>query len=66
VPDKALNGRRRARIIVVGSLIGIALGFAFALLVYGMPRWREALVSTLWVAPIPVLALLFYTRTKRR
>lgn len=61
-----LNGRRRAWIIVSGSLFGFALGFLTFLIFYGLPRWEDALASTLYLSPIPVLILLFYTRPGRK
>ena len=61
-----LNGRKRAAVVALGTLVALALGSCFFLIIFGLPRWGEAVTSTLWLVPIPVLALLLYTRPERQ
>lgn len=64
--DQVLHGRKRVGAIVVGSLFGLSLGFCFMLLIYGLSRWEDALVSTLWLAPIPFVVMFLSTRPNRQ
>ncbi|TQJ40910.1 hypothetical protein FBY33_3005 [Arthrobacter sp. SLBN-112] len=61
-----LNGRKRALIVVIGSMIALVLGFLVFVLFYGIPRWGDAIVSALYLLPIPVLVLLYSTRSRRK
>ena len=48
---------------IVGGIIGLALGFCLMLLVYGF-HLVEALIGTLWLVPLPIIAIYAVARKR--
>ena len=58
-----IERRGQLKRAIIGGFIGLSLGFCFMLLTNNF-RVVDALIGTLWLVPLPIIAIYAFLRKK--